>query len=107
MEGRAGAGDLTVFEARLLRLESFVDSVWLPRLDFLWEFAVPATAVRPRSRRPAEPLERLISPKAFAQFLRAELISFEAKIDERTAHDSYGAREGAHDDLVLALAVAL
>ena len=35
-----------------------------------------------------------------------ELLAFRVKIDPLTAHDSYGAwREGAHDDLVLAVAV--
>ena len=36
-----------------------------------------------------------------------ELLNFRVKIDPLTAHDSYGAwREGEHDDLVLATAVA-
>jgi hypothetical protein len=36
-----------------------------------------------------------------------ELLAFRVKIDPLTAHDSYGAwREGSHDDMVLALAVA-
>jgi hypothetical protein len=36
-----------------------------------------------------------------------ELLAFRVKIDPLTAHDSYGAwREGAHDDLLLAVAVA-
>ena len=36
-----------------------------------------------------------------------ELLAFRVKIDPLTAHDSYGAwREGTHDDLVLAVAVA-
>lgn len=36
-----------------------------------------------------------------------ELLNFHVKIDARTAHDSYGAwREGTHDDLVLAVALA-
>lgn len=36
-----------------------------------------------------------------------ELLAFRVKIDPLTAHDSYGAwREGPHDDLVLAVAVA-
>jgi hypothetical protein len=39
--------------------------------------------------------------------LRAELQSFEVKINPATAHDSYLAwREGAHDDLVLASAMS-
>jgi len=37
-----------------------------------------------------------------------ELLAFKVKVDPATAHDSYGAwREGTHDDLVLALALAL
>ena len=44
----------------------------------------------------------------FGPTLAAELQSFKVKIDPRTAHDSYGAwREGEHDDLILAVAVAL
>lgn len=36
-----------------------------------------------------------------------ELMAFRVKIDPLTAHDSYGSwREGAHDDLVLATAIA-
>jgi hypothetical protein len=36
-----------------------------------------------------------------------ELLAFKVKIDPLTAHDSYGyAREGVHDDLVLAVALA-
>jgi hypothetical protein len=36
-----------------------------------------------------------------------ELLEFRVKIDPLTAHDSYGAwREGQHDDLVLAVAIA-
>lgn len=43
-----------------------------------------------------------------ADVLVRELQGFKVKIDARTAHDSYGAwREGIHDDLVLALCVAL
>ena len=45
-----------------------------------------------------------------AETLRAELINFRARIDPVTAHDSYGAdwrREGGHDDILLALAVAV
>jgi hypothetical protein len=40
--------------------------------------------------------------------LTRELQNFQVKISLETAHDSYGAwREGAHDDLVLAVALAL
>jgi hypothetical protein len=35
-----------------------------------------------------------------------ELLNYRVKIDPTTAHDSYNAREGAHDDLVLAVALA-
>ena len=35
-----------------------------------------------------------------------ELLAFRVKIDPLTAHDSYGNREGQHDDLVFAVAVA-
>jgi hypothetical protein len=39
--------------------------------------------------------------------LVSELLAFRVKIDPLTAHDSYGSwREGSHDDMVLALAVA-
>ena len=42
-----------------------------------------------------------------APVLMQELLAFRVKIDVLTAHDSYGAwREGAHDDIVLACAVA-
>jgi hypothetical protein len=43
-----------------------------------------------------------------AQTLIRELLNFKVKISLATAHDSYGAwREGEHDDLVLAVALAL
>ncbi len=43
-----------------------------------------------------------------AATLTRELLAFQVKISAETAHDSYGAwREGAHDDLVLAVALAL
>jgi hypothetical protein len=45
---------------------------------------------------------------AEAQTLTQELLNFKVKISLETAHDSYGAwREGQHDDLVLAVALAL
>jgi hypothetical protein len=34
-----------------------------------------------------------------------ELTAYRVKIDPLTAHDSYNAREGAHDDLILAVAI--
>ena len=43
-----------------------------------------------------------------AETLTRELQTYQVKISLDTAHDSYGAwREGAHDDLVLALCLAL
>lgn len=42
-----------------------------------------------------------------AKILVEELLAFKVKIDPKTAHDSYEAwREGVHDDLVLAVALA-
>lgn len=41
-----------------------------------------------------------------APTLVKELLAYQVKISPLTAHDSYNAREGAHDDLVLALALA-
>src|SRR3954463_15427693 len=41
-----------------------------------------------------------------AKTLTKELLNYRLKIDPVTAHDSYNAREGAHDDLVLAVALA-
>jgi hypothetical protein len=42
-----------------------------------------------------------------AALLQNELLNFQVKINLATAHDSYGAwREGTHDDLVLATAMA-
>ena len=44
-----------------------------------------------------------------AQTLTDELRSFRVRIDPKTAHDSYNAetRVGAHDDLVLSVALAV
>ena len=42
-----------------------------------------------------------------ASTLVKELQDYRVKIDERTAHDSYNARTGRHDDLVLALSIAV
>jgi hypothetical protein len=42
-----------------------------------------------------------------ASALMEELLSFKVKVDTVTAHDTYGAaRDGVHDDLVLAVALA-
>ena len=54
------------------------------------------------ARRPCAPA------LTHAQTLERELQNFQVKINLDTAHDSYGAwREGSHDDLVLAVALAL
>jgi hypothetical protein len=51
---------------------------------------------------------RIAAALAFARTLTDELLRFRVKLDPVTAHDSYGAwREGDHDDLVLALAIAV
>ena len=50
---------------------------------------------------------KIASGLAEAKTLVAELQNMRVKIDLKTAHDSYGAwREGQHDDLVLAVALA-
>lgn len=50
---------------------------------------------------------KIASSLELAQTLRAELLNFRVKINLKTAHDSYEAwREGDHDDLVLAAALA-
>jgi hypothetical protein len=50
---------------------------------------------------------RIAERLPLAGVLRKELLNFRVKIDPKTAHDSYSHwREGDHDDLVLATAVA-
>ncbi len=50
---------------------------------------------------------KIASALPYAQTLTSELLQFRVKINELTAHDSYGAfRDREHDDLVLAVAVA-
>jgi len=52
--------------------------------------------------------DRLRALKDFKQILVEELPYFIPKIDPRTGHDSYEARqEGRHDDLILSVAIAL
>ncbi len=51
---------------------------------------------------------RFASRMAHVGELTRELLDFRVKIDAKTAHDSYGAwRDGEHDDLVLALCLAM
>ena len=51
---------------------------------------------------------RFTNAGPFAAILQRELLNFRVKIDPVTSHDSYAAwREGEHDDLVLATAIAL
>jgi hypothetical protein len=50
---------------------------------------------------------KIAESMALADALRKELLNFKVKINIATAHDSYEAwREGDHDDLVLAVAMA-
>jgi hypothetical protein len=50
---------------------------------------------------------KIASGLELAEVLRAELLNFRIKVNISTAHDSYEAwREGDHDDLVLAAALA-
>jgi hypothetical protein len=49
---------------------------------------------------------RIAAELADVEVLRGELQSFEARLSE-SGHDVYGARSGAHDDLVLALCLSL
>lgn len=51
---------------------------------------------------------KIASSLEHAEVLRGELLNFRIKIDPKTAHDSYSHwREGDHDDLVLAAALAV
>jgi hypothetical protein len=51
---------------------------------------------------------RFANAGPYAAILQRELLNFRVKIDPVTSHDSYAAwREGEHDDLVLATAIAL
>jgi hypothetical protein len=43
----------------------------------------------------------------FGPVLGQELQNFRVKINERNGHDSYSAREGKHDDLLLSVAISL
>ena len=50
---------------------------------------------------------RIAEGLSLAETLKKELLNFRVKIDPKTAHDSYEHwREGDHDDLVLAAAMA-
>lgn len=50
---------------------------------------------------------KIASSLELAGTLKAELLNFKVKVDPKTAHDSYEHwREGDHDDLVLAAALA-
>jgi hypothetical protein len=44
---------------------------------------------------------------ALAEVLRRELLDFRARINERTARTSFNARVGAHDDVLLSVAIAV
>lgn len=71
--------------------------VWrVPKRDLV---AVAQVALQDRRLLIAQDLE-------LASVLVDELLNFCVKIDTVTAHDTYNAREGAHDDVVLAVAIA-
>jgi len=50
---------------------------------------------------------KIASSLELAEVLRGELLNFRIKINLSTGHDSYKRREGDHDDLVLAAALAV
>ncbi|MGI8496714.1 MAG: hypothetical protein ACR2OG_03900 [Gemmatimonadaceae bacterium] len=50
---------------------------------------------------------RIAAELALRPVLVAELRDFRLRVNPLTAHDSWNAREGAHGDIVLAVAVAL
>jgi hypothetical protein len=49
---------------------------------------------------------RVASGIALAEVLRGELLDFRAKTNQRTAHTSFNARVGAHDDVLISVAIA-
>src|SRR5215208_4653579 len=50
---------------------------------------------------------KIASSLELAEVLRQELLNFRVKINLATGHDSYERRDGDHDDLVLAAAMAV
>jgi hypothetical protein len=77
--------------------QSDYDSYRVPKRDLVGNLQVLLQSGRLKIVRSLE----------HAETLRAELLNFRVKINVATAHDSYEAwREGDHDDLVLAAALA-
>jgi phage FluMu gp28-like protein len=77
--------------------QSDYDSYRVPKRDLVGNLQVLLQSGRLKIVRSLE----------HAETLRAELLNFRVKINVATAHDSYEAwREGGHDDLVLAAALA-
>jgi len=78
--------------------ETYSNGVWrVPKRDLVFSLL---TTLQTNRLRIAESLP-------LAETLVAELLNFRVKINLQTAHDSYAAwREGEHDDLVLAVALA-
>lgn len=75
-----------------------LDRVTVPKRDLVGTLQIFAQSDR----------LKVASNLRFGPVLAQELANFRVKIDTRTAHESYGAwREGTHDDLVLATAIAL
>jgi hypothetical protein len=78
-------------------IQSGYDSYRVPKRDLVGNLQVLLQSGRLKIARSLE----------HADTLRAELLNFRVKINVATAHDSYEAwREGDHDDLVLAAALA-
>jgi len=78
-------------------IQSGYDSYRVPKRDLVGNLQVLLQSGRLKIARSLE----------HAETLRAELLNFRVKINVATAHDSYEAwREGDHDDLVLATALA-
>jgi hypothetical protein len=77
--------------------QSGYDSYRVPKRDLVGNLQVLLQSGRLKIARSLE----------HAETLRAELLNFRVKVNVATAHDSYEAwREGDHDDLVLAAALA-
>ena len=74
-----------------------------------WRFRVPKRALVSNAQLLLQRRQlKVAGALPVGPLLIKELEAFKVKIDPRTAHDSYSAgREGDHDDLVLAVALAL
>jgi hypothetical protein len=73
-----------------------------------WEWKVPKRDIISTAQVLLQARRLRIAPELEdAETLKAEMENYRVKIDPVTAHDSYNAREGKHDDLIFALAIAL